>query len=78
VKPDSPDPVDFDTTRHGFPDMPQPSDFGGFFSVLSAICQRSPKPLRKVLRIANGLNAESQQDPPDLENLFFTSMDALL
>jgi hypothetical protein len=40
-------------------DMPQPADFGGFFSVPSAICQRSPKPLRKVPRIAKGLDAES-------------------
>jgi hypothetical protein len=38
--------------------MPQPADYGGFFSVLAAICQWSPKPLREVPRIANGLDAE--------------------
>jgi hypothetical protein len=39
--------------------MSQPADFGGFFSVLAAIFQRLPKPLRKVPRITNGLDAES-------------------
>jgi hypothetical protein len=39
--------------------MQQPADFGGFFSVLSAICQWLPKPLREVPRIAKGLDAES-------------------
>jgi hypothetical protein len=39
--------------------MPQPADFGGFFSVPSAISQWSPKPLREVPRIAKGLDAES-------------------
>jgi hypothetical protein len=48
--------------------MPQPADFGGFFSVPAAICQRSPKPLHKVPRIANGLDAELLQNPPDLED----------
>jgi hypothetical protein len=38
------------------PDMPQPADF---FNVTSAICQRSPKPLRELPRIANGLDAVS-------------------
>jgi hypothetical protein len=39
--------------------MPQPADFGGFFSVPSAIYKLSPKPLREVPRIAKGLDAES-------------------
>jgi hypothetical protein len=34
-------------------------DFGGFFSVPAAKCQQSPKLLREVPRIANGLDAES-------------------
>jgi hypothetical protein len=50
--------------------MPQPADFGGFFPVPFAICQRSPKQLREVPRIANGLDAESQQNLPDLKTLF--------
>jgi hypothetical protein len=41
------------------PDITQPADFGGFFSVPAAICQQSPKPLREVPRKANGLDAES-------------------
>jgi hypothetical protein len=89
VKTDSPDPVDFATTRHllcrlwhfaqwlgrplayhavasvicqqsaqgALPNMPQLADFGGFFSVPAAICQRSPKSA-EVPRIANGLDAE--------------------
>jgi hypothetical protein len=39
-------------------DMPQSADFGGFFSVPDAICQRSPKLLREVPRITKGLDAE--------------------
>jgi hypothetical protein len=39
--------------------MPQPADFGGFFSVPVAICQWLPKPLHEVPKIANGLDAES-------------------
>jgi hypothetical protein len=39
--------------------MQKPADFGGFFSVSAAICQQLPKLLRKVPRIANGLDAES-------------------
>jgi hypothetical protein len=50
--------------------MPQPADFGGFFSVPSAICQRSPKPLCEVPRIAKGLDAELKQNPPDPKTLF--------
>jgi hypothetical protein len=38
--------------------MPQPADFGGFFSV-PAVIQQLPKPLREVPRIANELDAES-------------------
>jgi hypothetical protein len=47
------------SAQGALPDMPQPADFGGVFSVPAAICQRSPKPLREVPRIANGLDAES-------------------
>jgi hypothetical protein len=50
--------------------MPQQADFGGLFSVPSTICQRSEKPLSEVPRITNGLDAESQQNPPDLKTLF--------
>jgi hypothetical protein len=50
--------------------MLQPADFGGVFSVLSAICQRSPKQLHEVPRIANGLDAESKQNLPDPKTLF--------
>jgi hypothetical protein len=75
VKTDSPDLADFATTplayravtsaicqrsaQGALPDMPQPADFGGFISVPAAICQRPPKPLCEVPRIANGLDAES-------------------
>jgi hypothetical protein len=59
------------------PDMSQPADFGRFFSVLSGICQRSPKPLHKVPRIANGLDAQSWQNPLDPKTCL-TSMGALL
>jgi hypothetical protein len=38
--------------------MPQQADFGGFFSVPSAICQWLPKLLREVPRIAKGLDAK--------------------
>jgi hypothetical protein len=41
-----------------------------FFSVPAVICQWSPKPLRKVPRIANGLDAEALQNPPDMKTLF--------
>jgi hypothetical protein len=61
--------------------MPQPADFGGFFYDLApnplayhartvSICQRFRQSLRKVPALANGLLAESQQNPPDLMNLF--------
>jgi hypothetical protein len=50
--------------------MQQPADFGGFFYVPAAICQRSPKPLCEVPRIANGLDAELYQNPPDSKTLF--------
>jgi hypothetical protein len=50
--------------------MPQPADFGGFFFVPATICQRSPKPLREVPRIANGLDAKSYQNPKDPKTLF--------
>jgi hypothetical protein len=53
-----------------FRDMPQPADFGGFFSGSSAICQWSPKPLREVPRIAKGLDAETYQNLPDPKTLF--------
>jgi hypothetical protein len=39
--------------------MPQQADFGGFFSVPSAICHWSPKLLRELPRITNGLDADS-------------------
>jgi hypothetical protein len=42
----------------------------GFFSVPAAICQRSPKPLHEVPRIANGLDAESKQNLLDPKTLF--------
>jgi hypothetical protein len=47
------------SAQGALPDMPQPADFGGFFSVLAAICQQSAKPLHKVPRITKGLDAES-------------------
>jgi hypothetical protein len=50
--------------------MPHPADFGGFFSVPSAICQQSPKLLREEPRTAKGLDAESYQNPPDPKTLF--------
>jgi hypothetical protein len=50
--------------------MPQLADFGGFFSVPSAICQRSPKPLREVPGIAYGLDAELYKNLPDPKTLF--------
>jgi hypothetical protein len=50
--------------------MPQPADFGVFFSVSADICQRSPKLLLEVPRIAIGLDAESQQNPPGPKTLF--------
>jgi hypothetical protein len=53
--------------------LPQTADIGGFVSVPATICQQSPKPLREVPRIANGLDAESLQNPPDLEDWIFSS-----
>jgi hypothetical protein len=61
--------------------MPQPSDFGGFYydpasnllayrTVMVAICKWPPKPLREVPTLANGLDAETLRNLPDLENLF--------
>jgi hypothetical protein len=47
------------SAQGALPDMPQPADFGGLFSVPAAICQWSPKLLREVPRIINGLDAES-------------------
>jgi hypothetical protein len=65
--------------QEALPDLPQPADFGGFYcdpasnllaycEMMAAICQRSPQPLRKVPTLANGLDAESEQNP-DLDAL---------
>jgi hypothetical protein len=61
--------------------MPKLADFGGFYynpasnllayhTATAAICQRSPQQLCEVPTLANGLDAESQQNPPDRESLF--------
>jgi hypothetical protein len=61
--------------------MSQPADFGGFYydsasyllaycAVMATICQWSPHPLHKVPTLINGLDAESKQNPPDLEKMF--------
>jgi hypothetical protein len=61
--------------------MPQLADFGGFYydlalnllayqAVTAMICQRSSQPLYEVPTLTNGLDAESQQNPPDLNTLF--------
>jgi hypothetical protein len=62
-------------------DIPLPADFGGFYydpasnllanrTVIAAIYQRSLQPLREEPTLANRLDAKSQQNPTDLENLF--------
>jgi hypothetical protein len=61
--------------------MAQPADFCGFYddlasnllanhAVTSAICQKSPRPLRELPTLANGLDAELSRNPLDLENRF--------
>jgi hypothetical protein len=61
--------------------MPQLADFGRFYHNLAsnmlayhaataAICQQFPQPLLEVPTLASELDAESWQNPPDLENLF--------
>jgi hypothetical protein len=55
--------------QRAFSDMLQPADFDGFYNeqasnllaygtVMAAISQRSPQPLREALTLANGLDAE--------------------
>jgi hypothetical protein len=55
--------------------MPQPADFGrlyyGTASNKLAYCDMTTvAPTTAVPTLANGLDAESLQNPPDLENLF--------
>jgi hypothetical protein len=66
------------SAQGALPDMPQPADFGGFFSVPVAICQRSPKPLREVPRFAEGLDAGIIAKSAGSEDPVLTSMGALL
>jgi hypothetical protein len=61
--------------------MPQPADFNGFYynpasnllaycNVMALICKQSPLPLHELPTIANRLEAELKQNPPDLNTLF--------
>jgi hypothetical protein len=55
--------VDFTTGTWGFKLL-------AYCTVTGAICQRLPQPLCEVPTLASRLDAESLQNPPDLENLF--------
>jgi hypothetical protein len=59
-------------------DMPQPADFGGFFSVPAAICQQSLKPLRKVPIIAKWIRCQVVAKSAGSKDPVLTLMAALL
>jgi hypothetical protein len=45
------------------------SNLLAYRAVTASIRQQWPQPIRKVPKLANGLDAESKQNPLDLENL---------
>jgi hypothetical protein len=60
--------------QRNLPDMPQPADFGAFLYNLTRPSQHDMPMVAQTLcelpTLANGLEAESYQNPPDLENRF--------